>query len=161
MPGMTDPSSALQSFQIAMVSGQLSLQRGALDHDVFLHFDQPNNRPRFTYVRVEGSTVTAMAMFVADVPMDGKPFFDLGYAVPAAYRGQGRAKEIVAAGLAELAKGMGRTRAPSLFVQAVVGKDNAASQHVAVATISAEPTEIIDSVSGLPALRYFHEFSTT
>lgn len=161
MPGMTDPSDALASFQDVLPSGQLQLQRGVLDPTLFVHFDRPNGRARFTYVRIEGMAVTAMAMLVMAEPEDGKPFFDLGYAVPITHRGQGRAKEIIAAGLAELAKGMGRAGARAFFVQAVVGDDNVASQHVAAATISGAPTAITDAGSGLPALRYFREFPTT
>jgi hypothetical protein len=37
LPGMTDPSDALPSFQAALASGQMRLQPGALDPDIYLH----------------------------------------------------------------------------------------------------------------------------
>jgi hypothetical protein len=39
-------------------------------------------------------------MFAQDGAIEGKPCFAIGYAVPEAYRNQGRAREIVKAALA-------------------------------------------------------------
>jgi hypothetical protein len=155
MPQMTDPSDALASFQQGISAGVLALQRGDLDQKVLVHADTPNGSPRFTYVRVNQNRVTALAMFVAIEPLDGIPRFALGYAVPDAYRGQGWAKGIVRAGLAELKAGLARVPIRKFYVYAVVGEDNLASQKVAEATVSKSPETGIDAVSGLPAFHYF------
>jgi hypothetical protein len=153
---MTDPSDALVSFQQVLLSGSpITLQKGALDPDLFVHLDQPGGLTRFTYVRLDRRTVTALVMLVVTDPMEGIPCFQIGYAVPEIYRGQGRAKSAVQAAIAELKHGLSRSHPDATFyVEAVIGTDNDASNQVAAATISASPDAITDKVSGLPALHY-------
>jgi RimJ/RimL family protein N-acetyltransferase len=151
---MTDPSDALKSFQQALVDGQLQLQRGEIDSDLFVHVDKPNGQPRFTYVRLQRQTVTALVILVISDPIEGTRCFQIGYAVPEAYRSQGHAKNAVGAAIIELKHGLARNKISTFYVEAIVGTDNEASKHVAAATISTTPAEVTDQVSGLPALRY-------
>jgi RimJ/RimL family protein N-acetyltransferase len=151
---MTDPSTAMISFQEALLAGALKPQPAALDRDLFIHADQELGVARFAYVKLKGRTVTAFVNLVRVEPIDGVPCFAIGCAVPEAYRGQGRAKDAVRAALAEMRHGFRRAGIPALYVEAVVGVDNLASQHVSAATISAKPTAITDNVSGLPAFHY-------
>ena len=154
MPGMTDPSDALKSFQEVLDLGNIELQPGAFDPELFVHFDTPNGKPRFTYVRIETGTVTALVMLVRGDVVEGVPYFDIGYAVPEPYRNQGRAKNAVMAAIAELKHGLARGKIPTFHVEAVVGADNTASQKVALQTISSAPVAITDHFSGLPAFHY-------
>lgn len=94
MASITDPSTGLQSFQQALLQGTIQLERGALDRDLYVHFDKANGERRLTYVRLEGKIVTAFVNFVQCDRIEGKPCFGIGYAVPEAYRNQGRAKEL-------------------------------------------------------------------
>jgi hypothetical protein len=151
---MTDPSDALKSFQQALVDGQIQLQRGQIDPELFVHLDRPNDQPRFTYVRLQLQTVTALVILVISDPIEGKPCFQIGYAVPEAYRSQGRANNAVCAAIIELKHGLARNKISTFYVEAIVGTDNEASKHVAAATISTTPVEVTDQVSGLPALHY-------
>lgn len=151
---MTDPSDALDSFQQALIDGEIHLERGQNDHELFVHLDHPNGQPRFTYVRLERQTVTALVMLVISDPIEGVPCFQIGCAVPEAYRSQGRAKSAVDAAITELKYGLARNKVSTFYVEAVVGTHNEASKHLAVATISTTPVEITDQVSGLPALHY-------
>jgi hypothetical protein len=151
---MTDPFDALQSFQQALVDGEIDLQRGQIDPEFFVHLDRPNGQPRFTYVRLQRQTVTAMVNFAVSDPIEGVPCLQIGVAVPEAYRSQGRAKSAVGAGIIELQHGLARNKVSTFYVEAVVGIDNEASKHVAAATISKAPIEVTDQVSGLPALHY-------
>lgn len=153
MAGMTDPSSALHSFQKALLRREMQLQRGAVHPELYLLADQAEGRTRFTYVTVEKTTVTAFVNLVLCEPIDGTPCFQVGYAVPEAYRRQGRAKAVVSMALAEVQHGF-RGLGPALYVEAIVGVDNVPSQRVAEQAISATPVPITDGVSGLPALRY-------
>ena len=50
MPQMTDPTVALESFLRGLLVGSISLERGRVDPNVYMHFDLPNGEPRFTYV---------------------------------------------------------------------------------------------------------------
>jgi hypothetical protein len=54
----------------------------------------------------------------------------------------------------ELRHGLRGRIGPELYVEAVVGINNRASQRVAEQTVSPTPEAITDGVSGLPALRY-------
>jgi len=68
----TDPSDALKSFQQALVDGQIQLQRGQIDPGLFVHLDQPNGQPTFTYVRLQRQTVTALVILVVSDPIEGQ-----------------------------------------------------------------------------------------
>jgi hypothetical protein len=154
MPQMTDPFAALESFQEVLANDVMLLQQGIIDPELFVHQDQPNGSTRFTYVRLDRRTVTALVMFVLVAPLEGSPCFQIGYAVPERCRAQGRAKDIVAAAIAELKRGLTENGVPAFYIEAVVGTDNEPSMRVAAATISTSPVQITDDVSGLSALHY-------
>lgn len=155
MPAMTDPTDSLTSFQEHLPLGILPLQPCQLHPGVQVMMDEPApGVQRFTYVTVEDGTATAMALFVNTEPMEGRMCLAIGYAVPEEYRRQGRAKAIVAAAIDELRNGFGRAGVLPIFIEAVVGRDNVASQKVAAALLSASPEEIVDEESGQPALQY-------
>lgn len=157
MPSMTDPTAALVSFQEALSAGGLRLERGRVDPTVHLHVDQAQGKPRFTYVHLDGKTVTAFVSFVRNGTFEGHPNLAAGYAVPEPYRNQGKAKAILAAGIAEMQNGF-RGHAP-FYVEAVVSERNTPSIKVAKAVLGGEPESIEDSISGEPALRYSKQFT--
>jgi RimJ/RimL family protein N-acetyltransferase len=150
---MIDPSNAPQSFQEELLRvGVGQLQRGVLDRDLYVHFDEPGEGLRVTYVRLDGSTVTAFVEFASCKPIERTPCFAVGYAVPEKYRNQGRAKEALNAALSEMQRGFGRIGA--FYVEAIVGADNKASKRVAEQIICGTPEAITDEISGFPAFRY-------
>jgi RimJ/RimL family protein N-acetyltransferase len=157
---MTDPTDALKSFQSEFERKQLTLHRGELDSTLWVHLDRANGEPRFSYATNDGKTVTGLVIFVPSDPVNGEPCFNIGYAVPEAYRGHGRAKALVVAGIAELKNGLSRNGISKFHVEAIVGADNAASKRVAAEAISSSPTEITDSVSGEPAFHYITEVNS-
>lgn len=158
MLGMTDPTDALVSFQEALSSGRLRLERGRVDPTVYLHVDQAQGKPRFTYVHLDGKTVTAFVNFVINGTFEGHPNFAAGYAVPEPYRIQGRAKAILAAGIAEMQNGF--RGHPPFYVEAVVSEKNVASLKVAEAVLGGEVERFKDSHSGEPAVRFARKFET-
>jgi RimJ/RimL family protein N-acetyltransferase len=105
-------------------------------------------------VTLQNRTVTALVIFVISDPIDGTPYFQIGYAVPEAYRNQGRAKKAVSAASAELEHGLSRNRVATFHVEAIIGADNKASQKVAEETLSMTPVAVTDEVSGVPAFQY-------
>jgi predicted acetyltransferase len=150
---MTDPANALQSFQQFILTGKIRLEPGRLDKNLNSYVDEVDGTTRFTLVRLEGKTVTAFVVFARDGTIEGKPCFAIGYAVPEAYRNQGRAKEIIKAAIAEM-QGAFRRLYPEFFVVAIVGADNKPSQRVAEQVISDTRVAVTDQVSGLPAFQY-------
>lgn len=151
---MTNPSDALQSFQEELLQGRIRPQPCLGDPNLFIYSDKPLGSPRVTYARLKGATVTALVMFVFDDPIEGIPCFGIGYAVPEAYRNEGRAKEVVKAAIADLRDGLARGGRAVFYVEAIVGVDNRASQRVAEQVISDSPVAVTDKLSGLPALQY-------
>lgn len=158
MAAMTDPSNAMASFQQALDQGALDMEIGRVDPAVRFYFDQGHGVPRFTYVKLDGGRVSAFASFVPADPIEGQPCFQCGYAVPEAYRGQGKATDILSAGIAELRNGFAGN--PPFWVEAVVGLDNVASQRVAEKVLEAPRKQITDQVSGQPALQFQRRFYT-
>ncbi|SRR6266566_2424806 len=151
---MTDPMKALQSFQEEFLLHNPQLASGVIDPNLRVYFDVAEGEIRVTYVRLEGNTVTALVNLFESDPIDGIHCYSIGYAVAEAYRNQGRAKEIVAAAIAELKHELAQSGQTVFYVEAVIGADNLASQRVAEQVISNTPTPITDQVSGLPALYY-------
>lgn len=159
MAQLTDPTPAMDSFQQAVRNGTIHLENAALDPDVFVHVDRIGDKVRFSYARISGQTVLSFANFVTVGYQDGLPIWQVGVAVPAAERGKGRAKHILAAGIAELKHGFGRAvPGAEFYVEAVVGLHNVASQRVSAVVISKSPEPITDAVSGLDALHYIARF---
>ena len=161
MERMTDPSDALALYQQAFAAGRIPLQPGTLDRDLFVAVDQPNGHVRFSYMQADGRTLSVLVMFAQSGLVDGHPCFNVGYAVPQAYRGQGRATHALVAGLAELEHGLSRAGIPEIHIEAVIGINHTVSQKVAEAVFHDPPTEIVDSVSGLPALHYIRKITLT
>jgi hypothetical protein len=155
---MTDPMDALVSFQQALLDGEIHLQPGALDPDIFVYADNPApDVSRITYVRLDGRTVKAFVNVTSAGRVDGLPCFQLGVAVPVQYRNKGYAKSTLASAIAELKHGLARNKIPSFYVEGIVSVDNEPSKRASAATISPSPTAVIDEGSGLPALQYIRK----
>lgn len=157
MASMTDPSSALHSFQEVLSLGGIQLRRCVLHPELHLYTDRANGSARFTYVTLDKRTVTAFVTLVACEPIDGTPCLQIGYAVPEAYRRQGRAKAAARMAVEELERGLSGKEWAALYLEAVIGIDNTASQRVAEHALSTTSESITDEVSGLPALRYLRK----
>lgn len=59
---------------------------GELDPHLLVHRDEVNGKAKFTYVTIESTDRTALAMLVLVDPRDGAPCFQIGYAAPQACR---------------------------------------------------------------------------
>jgi len=158
---LPDPALSLEAFQHAIMTGEIILDPGLVDPDLYVLRDHPaRGRPRFTFARIrEDATVTAFAVAVLAEPVNGLPCFQIGYAVPKRFRKQGRAKAIVGAALAELRHDL-EDAVPVYFVAAVVGVDNPISQAVATAMISAQPQVVLDQSSNSTAFQYVRKFES-
>jgi hypothetical protein len=158
VPDIVDPTGALVSFQQALRAGVLQCQRGEVDREIVVYRDTPEGgrgEMRLTYARVApGPVVKALAIVTPVEPIAGLPTFQIGYAVPQAYRRKGLAKGIVEAAIAELKSGMGRQGMKEFWVEAIVGANNEASKKVCEATLSKVGKPTTDGLSGNPALQY-------
>ncbi|MCF5371980.1 N-acetyltransferase [Pseudomonas syringae] len=150
---IADPMAALVSLQREVRRGMPTNTTGQ-GSEIRIVLDQHNGVTRYTYARIEHERVKAISLFVRNKSIDGIASFNVGYAVPEAYRNRGWAKEIVELGIKELSAGLGGHGVTQFYVEAVVGKDNIASQRVAIAVFGGEPKEGLDSESGQPVLSY-------
>ena len=150
---MTDPLQALVSLQAEVRKGMPTHPTEKFP-SVRVVLDEKSGRVRYTYARIEHGRVKAMAMFVSMDKIDGLGCFQVGYAVPEAYRGRGWAIEILEQGLDELSQGLARHGVKRFYVQAVVGTSNLASIGVATRSLSNAPFSTMDSVSGESALAF-------
>ena len=150
---MTDPLQAL-------VSLQAEIRKGMLTHptekypSVRVVLDTKNGHVRYTFARIEHGRVKALAMFVSVDQIDGIRCFQVGYAVPEAYRGKGWAIEILEQGLEELSNGLSQHGVKKFYVEAVIGTSNLASIGVAKRVLSMTPVSTTDSFSGEPAFAF-------
>lgn len=152
MASPADPIAALNMFQRDL--GQLTLRRSQTDPKLLFVLDQPNGVSRLTFVRLDGHAVTAMAVFFASQATEDTLTFHAFYAVPEGYRNQGRAKDVLGAALRQIEHGFPGVNVRTIRVEVTVDAQNTAGQKVAAATISPDPTPVIDEVSGRPAFRY-------
>jgi RimJ/RimL family protein N-acetyltransferase len=147
-----DPMTALERFQQSL--DQIALTPSQSDPDLLFVLDQPGASTRLTFVRLADGVVTAFAMFFAQDPTDGVLLFHGFFAVPPAYRNQGRAKDIVKAAMQQIASGFAQAPVDAIRVGVTVDTGNLVAQRVAAAVISPKPEAIRDPASGLPALHY-------
>jgi hypothetical protein len=160
MAATADPHEALLLFQQALSRREIPLQLGTVDRELYCCIDYPDGKARLSYMRIEGETLTALVMLVENGSIEGKPCFQIGYAVPEAYRNHGRAKGAVKAAIADLQYELSRVMVSEFYVEAFVPTDNTASLGVAGAAISTSPVAVTDRVSGLPAFRYVRKIES-
>jgi hypothetical protein len=154
MPTSVNPMDALKSFEPALRAGEISVQPGEVDQDVFVHLDHPNGEPRVTYVRFKNSSLTSLAIIIPAEPYKGERCFQIGYAVPQHLRKRGLAKEIARAAIAEFRAGMAHNGIDVFHVEAIVGTKNLASQKVAESIFGKPTKECVDQHSSEPILQY-------
>lgn len=151
---LPDIELALRSFQQAYSDKEIALQPCSTDQKLFLHVDRPNGELRFTYVRLEGSRVSAMAQAVRCENYEGEPCFNVAWAVPGELRGAGRATGVINAALGELSLGLRGAGLAAFWVEAIVATNNTASQRVAAKAIVPVGIETTDDFAGVPVLQY-------
>lgn len=154
MPRLVNPMDAMKTFEPALRSGEIRVQPGEVDPELFVHLDHPNGQPRVTYARFKSNNLSALAIIIPAEHYEGKPCFQIGYAVPQHLRKRGYAKDVARAAIAEFRAGMKRNGVNDLYIEAIVGKKNVASQKVAEALFGSAIKESNDNDSGEPIYQY-------
>lgn len=153
MSGMTDPMEALASLQVEVKRG-LRFKPCELDKSIGVFMDKPNGRTRLSYAIIEGDVVKALSLFVAVEPIEGVACFMVGYAVDNEFRNNGIATNLLNNSIAELKHGLAKNGIKKLYIEAIVGVDNIASQKVASKSISTKHEKVVDGYSDKDAFRY-------
>lgn len=157
MSDMVDPNDSLISFQDALTKKLITLSSCVVHPEMKVLLDNAEGTPRITYALLDGEKVKGIAIYVPVDPINGIPCFGLGYAVAEQYRKQGVATIIVQKSLDEMRNGF-KKHIPKLYVEAIVGVDNHASNKVASKLISEKPSACNDTYSGKPAQQYLRFF---
>lgn len=109
------------SFQQTLLDGEIHLQPGKLDPEIFMDSDSPTpGVMRLTYMRLDGKTVKAFVVAVTAGHIEGLPVLQLGVAVPEKYRNKGYAKSTLAAAIGETKNGFAKTKMSSFYVEGIV-----------------------------------------
>jgi hypothetical protein len=155
---MVDPSNALHSFQEEFLLGNIRLEPGSIYPDLYTHYQIfGENSFRVTYVRFDNKTVISFVNIVPCEPVNGTHCFQMGYAVPEAYRNRGLAKETIQMVLKEMKQGYQRAGITKFYVETIIEANNKPSLRVAEQTISSNSTEIIDKLSGAAAFQFLRK----
>lgn len=157
MPAMTDPHEGLVSFQQALDDGELQFHPCHTDKNLYVHVDEPTPEiTRYTYTRLLADEVsTGISILVMVEPYEGLPCFQVGYAVPEKFRGQGIATDVLTASIKELRAGLSRSgvKVP-LFIEALIDTTNTASIRVAEKVLGPHLKETADKITGTPAYQF-------
>lgn len=150
----------LVGFDEALRAKQIKTARMPGNEKIHIHQDMPAPMtPRITYARLKGAHVTAVAVITFGDPVEGVRCFHIGYAVREDQRGNGLAKELVAAALEDFAGNMHKNGLDEFWFEASVDRDNLASAAVAKAVLNIEPEDRIDDTDGTPIWHYLKHVS--
>ena len=109
-----------------------------------------------TYARLnEAKRVTVLVQFCQAQPYEGERCFDVGWAVPAKFRGEDRAGEVFLAAVRELRHiFLSTQRGKAFYVEGIIGVDNFASLKTAEKVFAGIGIPGADSNSGEPILQF-------
>lgn len=150
---MIDPNVGLVSYQAALLRGEIRPIACEIHKELTVLFDNAPAGIRITYALTKGKVVKALVMYAPNGTNEGKPYFQVGYAVAEQFRGAGIAKRALKLSVEEFSEGF-RSSVPAFYIEAVVSPSNIASINVAEAVIGGTPEEITDQHSGQRALRF-------
>jgi len=153
MSSMVNPHDGLVSYQEALSEGLIHPNPTSIYKELTVLFDEVEDEKRLTYAYMQDGLAKGIAIYIMNGIDDGKPYFQVGYAVAEKFRNQGIAQKLLKMSIDELAHGF-RQHFSSFYVEAVVSVSNKESQRVAEKVIGGVAEEIIDEHSGEPALRY-------
>ncbi len=153
MTSMVDPYIGFESYQQAIKDGIIHPQQCKLHKKLTVLFDDVPDGKRITYALTEDKKVKATVIFAPNGFFEGKPCFQVGYAVDTAFRQQGIAKQTLRMAIEELTHGF-RKSIPSFFIEAVVSPSNLASLRIAENIVGGTRDEIVDRLSGEKAIRF-------
>lgn len=154
MSSMTDPMNSLRLLQEAIDSQILRFQPCELYPDIAVHYDTPNNIPRFTYVKFKDLIAQSIALFVKIDPIEGIPCFQMGWATIPSMRGSGLATDISTKAVKELKNGLRQNGTTTFYLEAIISNSNSESRSIANKLISDSPKSCKDSFSGEDAFQY-------
>ena len=153
MSSMVNPHLGLVSYQQALLQGLIHPRRCTVHKTLTVLMDDVPDGKRITYAMAEGTTVKVTVMYAPNGFFEGKPCFQVGYAVAESFRRQGLAARVLRMSVEELTEGF-RNVIPAFYIEAVVSLSNPASLRIAETVIGGTRDQIVDKHSGESAIRF-------
>lgn len=153
MSSMVDPHIGLVSYQQALLQGLIRPRQCTVHKMLTVLMDDVPDGKRITYAMAEGTTVKATVVFAPNGFFEGRPCFQVGYAVAESFRRQGLAARVVKMSVEELTEGF-RKVIPAFYIEAVVSPSNPASLRIAESVIGGTREQIVDKHSRESAIRF-------
>lgn len=154
MSQMVDPIIGLRALQDALDNNLVEMSPCELTSEIEVHFDRPNGEYRYSYAKIQNGIVQALVQFVVNEPLNGLPCFGIGYAVIEERRQKQLGTLVVSKSIDEMVNGLSKNGLSRFYFEAIIGRNNFASQHLAAKLISNDPRECVDSYSGEDAFAY-------
>jgi hypothetical protein len=151
---MTNPMDSLRLLQQAIDKQIVKFQHCEIFPDIAIHFDKPNDVPRFTYAHMENGIAQSIALFVMVNPVEGIHCFQMGWATAETMRRNGLATDVVSKAVKELKNGVNRNGISRFYIEAIISERNTESQRLAARIFTDAPEPCTDSLSGERALQY-------
>ncbi|MBE8578453.1 hypothetical protein [Vibrio sp. OPT18] len=124
----------LENISDAIDKNSIELEPGRMFDDVYSHFDKPDGVPRVTYVMFSPSIkneVIARCAIILERSIDGVGVWSIDWAVKDSYRGQGFGTAIATKASLEFTNGMKPQIQNGFYFEAIVSKNNLASNQIA------------------------------
>lgn len=134
MTGAELAEEGLRQVAIAVMNGDIDLQRGRIHEDIFAHADKPSGMMRLTYVMISPTVeneVIARCVILLDRAQGNVPVFQMDWAVLDSYRGQGFGFTVATKSLMEFTNGMQGKLENGYVIEAIVDEGNEASLKIA------------------------------
>jgi hypothetical protein len=156
MPKMVDPHNALVEFQQLFDAGLVSPTRCELHDELRVLLDDTLGVPRAIYAFIKKRKVRALVIIAQVQAIGNVRTYGIAYAVRTKSRGKGLATSVTEKSIEEFSAGVfaGDKKLKKFYLEAIVGKKNAASRKVARRVVSKKPKSTTDHLSGEPAFAY-------
>lgn len=131
----------LKQIAIAIKDRSISLEKGRIFDDVYVHADRPQGVSRVAYVMFSPTVenqVIARCVMVFDRLRDGVPSFQIDWAVLPQYRKQNWGKTVATKALAEFTSGMKKGLPDGFYIEAIVDEENDASKKIGRSLLGGE-----------------------
>lgn len=150
----------LKQISLAVKNGTISLEKGRISNDIYVHADHPNGTPRISYIirsPAETGKVIARCVVLMDRAIGTVPVWQIDWAVDRNYRGKGLGRRIAEMAVAEFCSGMKGKFKEGFMIEAVVDHDNSASNKIAERLIGNVKT-VKDKCRGIASNNYIRHY---
>lgn len=145
MTGSQMAEEGLRQVSIAIQNNAIELHQGRIWNDIYVHPDNANGFPRYTYVMFSPTVrnqVIARCVVLFDRAHGPMPIWQIDWAVEKTYRKEGFGLAIAAKSLAEFTAGMKNKFDHGYTIEAIVDEGNEASAKIARTVLGGEEVSL-------------------